>query len=209
MSAVERNQNSDGRASESARSLDAIRGRLERHQPLRIGDARVARAAVALVLAGKIDDPEILLIRRATRDGDPWSGHIAFPGGRRNPDDADAVATALRETHEEVGIDVAAHGEVIGHLDELRAVARHRPLDLVISPVVCALLQPVELRLDPREVESAVWVPLSFLVEPSSRAVYRRTLDGVESQYPAYSYEGYTIWGLTHRIVEGFLEIVR
>ena len=75
--------------------------------------------------------------------------------------------------------------------------------------MVCTLRRPVALHLDPREVESAIWVPLSLLGEPSSRAVYRRTLDGVESEYPAFSYEGYTIWGLTHRIVEGFLEIVR
>lgn len=209
MSRTERNQNSHSGASEATLSLDAIRRRLDGHRPQRIGDARVARAAVALVLAGRHDDPEILLIRRATRDGDPWSGHIALPGGRRHPDDADAAATALRETREEVGVDVAAHGEVIGHLDELRAVARHRPLDLVITPVVCALRRPVDLRLDPREVESAIWMPLSFLALPSSRAVHRRTLDGIESQYPAYSYEGYTIWGLTHRIVEEFLALVR
>jgi 8-oxo-dGTP pyrophosphatase MutT (NUDIX family) len=209
MSAAERNQNSPGGASDADFSIAAIARRLERHRPLRIGEEPVARAGVALLLVGDGNDPEMLLIRRATRDGDPWSGHIAFPGGRRDPDDADPVATALRETREEVGIDVGTDGEVIGHLDELRAVARHRPLDLVISPIVCALRRRVALSLDPREVESAVWVPLSFLLHPSARAVYRRTLDGVESQYPAFAYQGYTIWGLTHRIVENFLEIVR
>ena len=87
---------------------------------------------------------------------------MALPGGRRDPDDADVIATAVREAREEVGVDLTVDAEPIGRLDELRAVARHRPLDLVISPVVFALHRPVSLTLSPREVESAVWVPLSF-----------------------------------------------
>jgi 8-oxo-dGTP pyrophosphatase MutT (NUDIX family) len=206
----ERNQKSATQASDGNRiGLASIREILALHRHERIGEPRVARAAVALVLADDAEDPEVLFIRRATRDGDPWSGHIAFPGGRRNPDDADMTVTALRETREEVGIDLAAYGEVIGKLDEIRAVARHRTLDLVISPIVFALSGRAPLELDPREVESATWVPLSFLAHPSSRAVHRRTLDGIESQYPAFRYDEYTIWGLTHRIVESFLEIIR
>jgi 8-oxo-dGTP pyrophosphatase MutT (NUDIX family) len=206
----ERNQKSTSQASEPAGvTLANIRAVLGRYGPECIGEPLVARAAVALVLADNGADADVLFIRRATRDGDPWSGHIAFPGGRRDPDDRDIVATALRETREEVGLDLGSHGEMIGRLDDLRAVARHRPLDLVISPIVFALPGAANLDLDPREVESAAWIPLSFLAHPSSRAVHRRTLDGVESRYPAFSYEGYTIWGLTHRIVESFLGLVR
>lgn len=188
--------------------LPHIRARLDAHRPHVIDEPRVARAAVALVLAGTGDDVELLLIRRATRDDDPWSGHMALPGGRRDPDDADAVATAARETREEVGVDLAADAAVIGRLDELRAVARHRPLDLVITPVVFALHRAVTLRPSPREVESAVWVPLSFLASPAAVATYTRTLDGITSDFPAYRYQAYTIWGLTHRILQGFLEII-
>ena len=144
-------------------ALTQIRARLTAYRPHVIEEPRVARAAVALVLADPGDGVELLLIRRATRDDDPWSGHMALPGGRRDPDDADAVATASRETLEEVGVDLGADAEVIGRLDELRAVARHRPLDLVITPVVFVLHRAVVLRPSPREVESAVWVPLSFL----------------------------------------------
>ena len=188
--------------------LADIRARMADYRPRLIGEPKVARAAVALALAAAPAGVELLLIERATRDSDPWSGHIAFPGGRRDPDDVDPVATAVRETREEVGVDLLADGEVIGRLDELRAVARHRPLDLVIAPIVFALPRPVPLRPDPREVESAIWVPLQALAAPEARATYARTLDGVTSEFPALRYGHYTVWGLTHRILEGFLEIV-
>ncbi|HSQ01309.1 MAG TPA: CoA pyrophosphatase [Candidatus Dormibacteraeota bacterium] len=189
--------------------LDHIQTRLAAFRPSVIDEPKVARAAVALVLADAAAGVELLLIQRAIRDDDPWSGHMALPGGRRDPGDADAVATASRETHEEVGVDLRAGAELIGRLDELRAVARHRPLDLVITPVVFALQRPVALRPSPREVESALWVPLSFLASADAEATHVRTLDGVTSEYPAFRYQRYTIWGLTHRILQGFLEVVR
>lgn len=190
-------------------TLEHIRTRLAAFRPSVIDEPKVARAAVALVLAEAATDVELLLIQRAIRDDDPWSGHMALPGGRRDPGDADAVATATRETHEEVGVDLRDGAEVIGRLDELRAVARHRPLDLVITPVVFALRRPVTVRPSPREVESAIWVPLSFLASAEAAATYERTLDGVASTFPAFRYQRYTIWGLTHRILQGFLELVR
>lgn len=189
-------------------ALAHIRARIAAYRPSVIDEPKVARAAVALVLGDAGAGVELLLIQRATRDDDPWSGHMALPGGRRAPNDADAVATASRETFEEVGVDLAADSDVVGRLDELRAVARHRPLDLVITPVVYALRRTVALRPSPREVESAVWVPVSFLASADAVATYSRTLDGVTSDYPAFRYQGYTIWGLTHRILQGFLEIV-
>ncbi len=189
-------------------TLEEIRARVSAYRPVLIGERTVACAAVALVLGEGGAGVELLLIQRATRDDDPWSGHMAFPGGRRDPGDADAVATAVRETREEVGIDLATDAEPIGRLDELRAVARQRPLDLVISPVVFALRRPVPLALNAREVESAVSVPLSFFAAPGARVTHRRTLDGIAGEFPAFRYERYTIWGLTHRILEGFLEIV-
>jgi 8-oxo-dGTP pyrophosphatase MutT (NUDIX family) len=188
--------------------LSRIRDRLGGHEPTLIEDPRVARAAVAVVLHGSDEDVDLLLIQRATRNDDPWSGHIAFPGGRRDPGDPDVVHTAVRETREEVGIDLRANGEVLGRLDELRAMARHRPLDLVISPIVFALHAARELRLCEREVDSAIWVPLSFFGSSAARGVYRRTLDGVESEFPAYRYQRYTVWGLTQRILEGFLALL-
>jgi 8-oxo-dGTP pyrophosphatase MutT (NUDIX family) len=190
-------------------TLEDIRARLVAYHPTLIDEQKVARASVAMVLGDDGDGVRMLFIQRATRDDDPWSGHMALPGGRRDPDDVDVIATAVRETAEEVGIDLIADGEPIGRLDELRAIARHRPLDLVISPIVFVLHRPVELTISAREVESAVWVPLSFLTSAAARATYSRTLDGIASDYPAFRYERYTIWGLTHRILDGFLDILR
>ena len=188
--------------------LETIRARLTPYQPSLIAEPKVARASVALVLGPADEGVELLLIRRATRDNDPWSGHIAFPGGRRDPSDPDPIATAIRETREEVGIDLVTDAEPIGRLDELRAIARQRPLDLVISPIVFSLRRPVTLALSAREVTGAVWVPLAFLASADARSTHRRTLDDVTSDFPALRYGDYTIWGLTHRILDGFLTIV-
>jgi 8-oxo-dGTP pyrophosphatase MutT (NUDIX family) len=190
--------------------LAHIRTRLAAYRAHLIDEPKVARASVAVVLHERSDGQvELLFIQRATRDSDPWSGHMAFPGGRRDPGDADVIATATRETLEEVGVDLTRDAGVIGRLDELRAIARHRPLDLVISPIVFALTGPVALHPSPREVESAIWVPLDHLSSAASRTTYTRTLDDITSDFPAFRFEHYTIWGLTHRILDGFLEIVR
>jgi 8-oxo-dGTP pyrophosphatase MutT (NUDIX family) len=189
-------------------ALEAICARLSESQPKRIEEERVARAAVAMVLHASRDGVQLLLIQRAHRDGDPWSGHMALPGGRKDPGDIDLIHTAIRETEEEVGIDLGSDADVIGGLDELRAVARFHPLDLVISPFVFRLRRSVSLTLNAREVRSSVWVPLSFFQTPVAAGRYRRELEGIATEFPCYRYKEYTIWGLTHRILDDFLAIV-
>jgi 8-oxo-dGTP pyrophosphatase MutT (NUDIX family) len=190
-------------------SLDEIRRRLASYRPQRVNASdAAARAAVALVLRPAREDLELLVIERAARAGDPWSGHMALPGGRRHAADPDIIHTAARETAEEVGIDVREDGELLGALDELHAIARRRPVDLVISPLVWALQRPLEPTLNRREVAAALWVPLSFLRSAAARGVYRRSLEGDDNTYPAFQYQGYTIWGLTHRILHGFFELI-
>lgn len=189
-------------------TLDRVGDRLSACQPQRIAEERVARAAVAMVLLASRDDAHLLLIQRAHRDGDPWSGHMALPGGRKDPDDVDLIHTARRETQEEVGIDLSADADLVGELDQLRAVARFRPLDLVISPFVFRLRRSVSLALNDREVRSAIWVPLSFFQTPVAAGRYRREVEGIAMEFPCYRYQGYTIWGLTHQILDGFLAIV-
>ncbi len=189
-------------------SLEHIRRRLAAHNPARVQTSPVARAAVALILRPTADDLELLMIERATRVGDPWSGHMALPGGRQHADDTDIAHTAVRETAEEVGFDIDANGERLGALDEIQAVARDRPLSLVISPLVWTLQNPVELVPNHREVAEALWVPLSFLRSDAARGVYQRTLDNSTGTFPAFQYQRYTIWGLTHRILQGFFELI-
>jgi 8-oxo-dGTP pyrophosphatase MutT (NUDIX family) len=164
-----------------------------------------AEAAVALVVRDR-GELEVLLIRRAERAGDPWSGHIAFPGGRRASGDADLVGTALREAQEETGIDFREVGVLLGTLDEVEPGSRRLP-SLVISPHVVAVPPTVEPEPDLAEVEHARWAPLSALREESAAAWIRIPTDGVVKRFPAIEFEDYTIWGLTYRILQQFLEV--
>ncbi|MCB9598717.1 MAG: CoA pyrophosphatase, partial [Sandaracinaceae bacterium] len=111
-------------------------------------------AAVAAILRDR-SGPEILFIKRADSPGDPWSGHMAFPGGRRDPGDETLVHTARRETLEEVGLDLGAHGEILGPLDD---VPTHTT-GLVVRPYVWTIVGSPEL-IPNREVAATEWVSL-------------------------------------------------
>ncbi len=188
--------------------IERIRERLASHRPSSVAANGDARAAVALVLRDGERGAEFIAIRRSERVGDPWSGHMALPGGRQHPSDADLLATAARETREEVGIDLLADGHVLGRLDELRAYGGGRPMGLIISPFVFALTASVDLVLNKREVDAAVWVPLAVLRQPDAQGNVRYMLAGQPTEHSAFIYEGYSIWGLTYRILSGFLEVV-
>src|SRR4029450_1300778 len=97
--------------------IEAIRRALVLHEPA-LQPVAPARAAVAVVLRpGAADSAELLLIERARKAGDPWSGHMALPGGRHDPEDVELRSTAERETLEEVGIDLRG-GELLGQLED-------------------------------------------------------------------------------------------
>lgn len=153
-------------------------------------------AAVAVVLC---PDPDaVLLIRRAEREGDPWSGHIGLPGGRRDPADPDLCTTAMRETSEEVGCALSREG-LLGRLDD---VWPRTPLPqvIVVRPYIFALPERPEVSLNP-EVADSFWVPLSELTDPS---IYRDTplkVRGHELVFPAYHLGHGIVWGLTERIL--------
>ncbi|GIW45391.1 MAG: coenzyme A pyrophosphatase [Candidatus Binatia bacterium] len=164
------------------------------------------RAAVALVLRDGARGSEFIAIHRAHRSGDPWSGHMALPGGRQQPGDKTLIGTAIRETREEIGVDLERAGEVVAELDELRAVGRGQLLDLVIRPVVFVLRQPVDLLPNPREVQAALWIPLSALRHENTQRSFQPAPD--RTALPAFEFRGYTIWGLTHRILSGFLDLL-
>jgi len=186
--------------------IDLIRERLSVYLPVALEANGGVRAAVALILRDGEDGAEFVAIRRSQRPGDPWSGHMALPGGRQHPSDLDLVTTVARETREEVGIDLVAHGQMLGRLDELRTGGMQR-LNVIVSPFVFALTAPVDLRLNAQEVDSAVWVPLPFLRQDEARGSLRLTLAGQEMEYSAFVYRGHTIWGLTYRILTSFLSL--
>jgi 8-oxo-dGTP pyrophosphatase MutT (NUDIX family) len=186
-----------------------IRAALQSRPPERVVDPVAARAAVAVVLRDGPDGGiEILFIRRAEHPADPWSGQMAFPGGRAEPADADLRATALRETREETGLDLDAEAEDLGALDEVRAMARMRPLDLAISPFVFRLRGAAALALS-AEVRSVHWLPLDDLLGPSRRSTMDYVHQGDTLQFPCLRVEELVIWGLTYRMFMSFQERFR
>ncbi|MFN8625497.1 MAG: CoA pyrophosphatase [Candidatus Binatia bacterium] len=185
-----------------------IRERLLAHRPEAFPENGYDHAAVAVVLREGSAGAEFVAIRRSEREGDPWSGHMALPGGREHPSDKDLLMTVSRETREEVGIDLRAHGQLLGQLDDLPAFAGGRPIRLVITPFVFAVNAPVEFALNRREVDRAFWVPLGFLRQPEARGRIRLDIAGLELEQDTYVYEGHTIWGLTYRILSRLLEVL-
>jgi len=164
------------------------------------------RAAVAAILRPGLSGPELLFIHRAEDSRDPWSGHMAFPGGKVDASDGDALSAALRETREEVGLDLEANALRLGRLSDVRAVGRGRPLSLVISPFVFELRTTPELTTN-YEVETVVWVPTAFLADHQNRETmpYRRY--GLSLDLPCYRYEGHLIWGLTLGMADDLLRL--
>jgi 8-oxo-dGTP pyrophosphatase MutT (NUDIX family) len=164
-------------------------------------------AAVAAVLRDGPYGAELLLIERAERSDDPWSGHMALPGGRRDPSDPDVLATALRETREEVGIDLARSGALLGRLDDLPAVARGKKVGLTIAPFVFALERDVALEPN-HEVRQALWTALGPLYHDERAMTYKYSLGESVFELPAWDVEGRVVWGLTYRILKELFRVV-
>ena len=166
----------------------------------------VPRAAVALLLRLGREGLELLLIRRAERAGDPWSGHVALPGGREQPEDAAPEDTAARETREEVGIDVHAGGRLLGALEPVWPRSARAP-NILVRPFVFAV--PAGTRAVPNEeVDAAVWIPLAELRAPGAVTEHLLEMEGIGAmRFPALGTRGYVVWGLTHRIVSEFLAL--
>jgi 8-oxo-dGTP pyrophosphatase MutT (NUDIX family) len=159
---------------------------------------------VAVILSP--DPDSILLIRRAERAGDPWSGHMALPGGRQDPVDPDLMTTAIRETSEEVGL-VLRPNQLVGSLDDV--VPRTPVLPpIAVRPYVFLLDRRPELVLNP-EVAAADWVPLDLLLHPETYHTVRLEIRGEDREFPAYRVEEAVVWGMTERILSGLLDHLR
>ncbi len=185
--------------------LARLKQRLAAHQPVADeGDASLIWAAVAVVLVPSPD--AVLLIRRAERAGDPWSGHMALPGGRRDPADQDLVATAVRETFEEVGMRLD-RGDLLGGLDDV--VPRTPVLPpIAVRPFVFGLADQPELTPNP-EVAGVRWVHLDHLLHPETYHSARLEIRGEPREFPAYRVDESIVWGMTERILTGLLDQLR
>jgi 8-oxo-dGTP pyrophosphatase MutT (NUDIX family) len=169
-------------------------------------DPSLSQAAVLLVV--RAGDPfDLLLIKRAEKAGDPWSGHMALPGGRREAGDATLLATALRETAEETAIEVQPDA-VLGALDELRPGSRRR-FSIMVAPFVAVVPPGTRAVPSPAEVEAALWIPLPHLASEAAVDEILVDLEEGSTAFPALSYQDYIIWGLTHRIITTFTDVAR
>ncbi|HXH62533.1 MAG TPA: CoA pyrophosphatase [Gemmatimonadales bacterium] len=183
--------------------LDLVRRALAAVAPVADHDPAARPAAVAMILHQSADDLEALFIKRAARAGDPWSGQIAFPGGRFEPTDADLLATAMRETREETGIDLRV-AEQLGVLDDLNPRTPTLP-PIVVRPFVFGVGARPALALSPDEVERAFWLPFTELGRAGVRKEITLTLRGAPRVFPAYDLGEDVIWGMTERILTSFL----
>jgi 8-oxo-dGTP pyrophosphatase MutT (NUDIX family) len=142
-----------------------------------------------------------LLIRRADREGDPWSGHMGFPGGHHEPDDASLRHTALRETYEELGV-VLSDTHWVGRLDD---VPTHRS-GMVVRPFVFQVEQPPVVRPN-GEVAEVLWASLDGLAAGRHDTEYPFDVRGTLHRFPAYDVEGRIVWGLTYRMLRVLLDL--
>lgn len=188
--------------------IPVIRERLAGHEPETFSVRENTRQAAVAVILREISGPlhpstEILFIKRAEKPGDPWSGHMAFPGGHKEDFDADLKEAAIRETSEEIGLDLTG-ADYLGPLDQQRAMPRGRPLNMLIAPHVFSLSgDPV---FSPNyEVDEVVWTRLTPLMNNDRHDWETRPMAGRPTIFNGYRLErGHFVWGLTYRMLKTF-----
>jgi 8-oxo-dGTP pyrophosphatase MutT (NUDIX family) len=189
-------------------TVESFRAALVEYRPHLLPEAEgQTRAAVAALLRPGDQGAEFLFIHRAEDPRDPWSGHMAFPGGRVEPQDADPLAAALRETREELGLDLTSMAEQIGRLSDVAAIGRGRPMNMVINPYIFAA-ETVPPLTPNHEVAEVVWVPAAFLADTRNRESMEYQRAGLSLELPCYRYEDHLIWGLTLGMVDELLSLV-
>jgi 8-oxo-dGTP pyrophosphatase MutT (NUDIX family) len=188
--------------------LQLIETRLADHTPGRTLLRRLQkRSAVAMILQVREGELHILMIKRAEREGDPWSGHMAFPGGRMDKTDANGYEVAVRETAEEVGLILGAQDECIGRLSDLNARPHRGTFGMAVSPFVFRLDREVTF-MPNHEVAEIIWVPLEFLLDTDNREEMIWDYKGARIPVPCYRYQGCCIWGLSLMMLDELLDLV-
>lgn len=159
-------------------------------------------SGVALLLCEEAGHLEVLFIKRALNPNDNWSGHLAFPGGKKDEKDASLLDACLREVHEEVGI-LLDKNSLIGSLDDLQARKRGHLLEFYIQPFVFYLPQKPAIVPDPQEVEKTLWMPLDYLLNVANHTEYVFERDSMKLALPAIQFpDGDVLWGLTYMMIQ-------
>lgn len=171
-------------------------------------EPRSGRAAVAIMVREGQEATELLMIRRATREGDPWSGHMGFPGGRRDPEDRSNFYCALRETEEELGVDLSRWGAPLGELSDVNTGWRKDRPEMLVTPFIFSVSELPELTPND-EVDDVVWVPLHFLMDEGNREPLEWEWKGQKMETDSYLYDCYRIWGLSLMMIDEMMRLLR
>lgn len=165
------------------------------------------RAAVAITVRSGGSGPEILMIQRAVRQGDPWSGHMGFPGGRKDESDASDMACAKRETREEIGFDLDIYGELVCQLSDVNTGWRADRPEMLVAPFVFKVGSTPVFELN-HEVDDTLWVPLSFLLNDANRSRHQWDWRGEVLESDAFTFDDRLIWGLSLMMIDELLQII-
>ena len=188
-------------------TMARLQAALAAHEPVEVNEAGIRRAAVALIFrAGEEGRPELLFIKRAEYPGDPWSGQVAFPGGREEHGDASLAETAIRETGEETGIDLQRDGRIMGTLDDLYPRSVRLPR-ISVRPFVFALERSEPLTLS-SEVALAFWIPFGSLATSDAWRDDTVFASGIQLNARVFRHQDHVIWGMTERILAQLLRLV-
>ncbi|MCK4771755.1 MAG: CoA pyrophosphatase [Candidatus Latescibacteria bacterium] len=184
-------------------TIESICRKLTLYSPVRADPEGRIEAAVALTLIQRDEDLEVLLIKRTDRDDDPWSGQIAFPGGRIETQDSNLQTTAIRETLEETAVDLT-RGELLGELDDLSTSSLFLP-PMMVRPFVFGLEQKQPVTPS-EEVALHFWVPLAGLLE--ARVTEDIKVRGFSLTVQGYRFGSHLVWGMTERILTNFKGLI-
>lgn len=179
---------------------------LQRDTPAPLSSQFANHACVAILCRGSsLKNLEVGYILRATRNEDRWSGQIGFPGGRAEEGDADDLATAIRETQEEIGLTLTAK-DFLGQLDDIQARQRGALLDFFIRPFVFWAPALENLNLNPDEVADFFWIPFSELSHPEKQTTLAYSGEMGKIELPAIQFpEERKLWGLSFMITQNFI----
>ena len=181
---------------------EQLRRALAAYQPGLVEDEPGAWPAAVLFVLYEHEGRVHTLFQKRTDKVDAHKGQISLPGGGRDPEDADLVATALRETHEEIGVD-PTHIEILGAIDQIKTIS-----NFVVTPYIGWLSQyPYTWTFSDDEVAYLLEVPLDHLRDPANFVPDRRQVNGREIIVPSYQWKDDLIWGATGRMVSNFLDV--
>ena len=188
-----------------------IRNALEAHRPSLVTPGEDTRQAAVAVILREHDEQtgqsDLLFIQRANRDGDPWSGQMAFPGGHREPQDPNLMAAAMRETQEEIGLSLA-NAEYLGALDHQEARPRGKTLNMLVAPHVFITKDTPDF-IPNRKLADVVCAPLSTLAANSLHDTQTLPMAGHPTVFNGYRLSGgHFVWGLTYRMLKTFFTAI-